>query len=164
MYIIKESNLMLYHGSPYQIETIDWKKVNYGIFWTSDSKAIALQYAKERHWVKSEFNYIYKINYSSVKIADLTDVKSQAFELARDWYEPTYMFKKGKLLDSQTFLDSYCDFGFLEYNPLLIKFLKSKKFDIIKIQDRNDTNSHVSYGFINKNKIVSIELVEQIKR
>lgn len=173
MFIIKDKTNMfesfkekLYHGSAYLIEKLDWKKFPYGIFWTTNDKKIALDYANDAYYVKSEFNYIYEIDYAQVKIADLTNINDKYLKYLKDWYEPIYKYKsfRNEELTLENFLKNYCDFSLLEMNPQMIKGLKYKKIDVIKIKDNTSKKNHISYGFINKNKVLNLNLVEKIKR
>ena len=155
----------LYHGSPSIVDGLDAKKMVYGIFWTTASKKVALQYSKEKYYIKSEFDYIYEVSFSSgLNIANFLDEKNKYFNFVKEWASPWYKSRTGKDLDTETFLKDYADFGYIEGNPNIVKALKAKYVDLIICKDANYVQKHISYGFINKNKIVGLELVESIKR
>ena len=47
---------------------------------------------------------------------------------------------------------------------IIIVYGKYKKVDVVKIKDNTSKKNHISYGFINKNKFLFLNLVEKIKR
>ena len=141
----------LYHGT--RSDFAELKKNQYGIIWLAFDKEVALEYAKEKYYVKTSDIVLEVTLKSNAKIVDFRDLKNKYIREVYDSISSTYKMNFGLEMSEKDWYNDRADFGTIEANLWIIDFLKSKRIDGIILRDANTRQKHLSVALFNQKKI-----------
>lgn len=145
---------VFYHGT--QLEYDKPKLDGLGIYWLAFDPKTAMEYAT-KYYIQGKPKIWTIVLNPRAKIIDFRDLSNPIIREIKESVSRKRESTTGHPINDAQWA-SWADFGVIESNPGLIKFLRSKRIDGLVVKDNNGRADHDSVALFNLRAIAQAQI------